>query len=407
MASSEAAEEAAECAPASGDGTLGARAGEAASASARRGTGGAPDASLSAESKGRAEAAGRARAAALKAFVLKNYLPLGLVLQLIVALSVPVLGRSVADVKAGDYRVCSTILVCVIFFASGLGLKTEDIKTAVKTPLPLAYGVIAILVLTPCMSFVALEVPVKRAFQTGLALFCCVPTTLTSGVALASQAKGNAALALLLTVSSNLLGIFTVPFALQLVLRAASDARIDAVALLEKLVISILIPLAIGKAVREASAQAQTFVKRYKTELGLLNHTCLLLVVWQTMSRSADFIKSESAENLLGVILCGVVLHLIFLVVNYALVFGVLGNYVGEKEKRTLLLLSSQKTLPVSVTIIAFLDEDVVGPTGLLAIPCVIGHMSQLFIDAVIAARWAERDPDAAAAADGPTLSAL
>ena len=43
----------------------------------------------------------------------------------------------------------------------------------------------------------------------------------------------------------------------------------------------------------------------------------------------------------------------------------------------------------------------------MLAIPCVIGHMSQLFIDAVIAARWAERDPDAAAAADGPTLSAL
>lgn len=48
--------------------------------------------------------------------------------------------------------------------------------------------------------------------------------------------------------------------------------------------------------------------------------------------------------------------------------------------------MTSQKTLPVSVTVISFLGS--VGEEGLMTIPCVIGHLSQLFIDAYIASRW-------------------
>ncbi|PNY04164.1 Na+-bile acid cotransporter [Trifolium pratense] len=41
----------------------------------------------------------------------------------------------------------------------------------------------------------------------GLAIFCCMPTTLSSGVALTQLAGANSALALAMTVISNLLGI--------------------------------------------------------------------------------------------------------------------------------------------------------------------------------------------------------
>ena len=55
--------------------------------------------------------------------------------------------------------------------------------------------------------------------------------------------------------------------------------------------------------------------------------------------------------------------------------------------------MTSQKTLPVSVTVISFLGS--VGEVGLMTIPCIIGHLSQLFIDAYISSRWAsEVDPD-------------
>ncbi len=43
-----------------------------------------------------------------------------------------------------------------------------------------------------------------------------MPTTLGVGVALVTQCKGNAALALLLTVSTNALAILTIPLTLKL-----------------------------------------------------------------------------------------------------------------------------------------------------------------------------------------------
>ena len=70
---------------------------------------------------------------------------------------------------------------------------------------------------------------------------------------------GNGALALMLTVTTNILGVFTVPYILNAVLRSASgggggDGDYDdgnmadnASKLLVKLVISILVPIAVGR----------------------------------------------------------------------------------------------------------------------------------------------------------------
>ncbi len=60
--------------------------------------------------------------------------------------------------------------------------------------------------------------------------------------------------------------------------------------------------------------------------------------------------------------------------------------------------MSSQKTLPVSVVVIGFLG---VGEEGLMTIPCIVGHMSQLFIDAYIASRWANDEDESAVAVAG------
>lgn len=62
---------------------------------------------------------------------------------------------------------------------------------------------------------------------------------------------GNTALALLLTVGSNLLGIFTMPFMLAAVLGAGSGAvQIAPAPLLRSLVKTILTPLLLGAAAR-------------------------------------------------------------------------------------------------------------------------------------------------------------
>lgn len=99
------------------------------------------------------------------------------------------------------------------------------------------------------------------------------------------QAYGNAALALLLCVGSNTIGIATIPFFLEAMLSSATDVDLDPVDLLVKLVIGILVPLSIGKLLLNIPA-VQRFTKNHKTLLKLLNNGSLIMVLWQSISRA-------------------------------------------------------------------------------------------------------------------------
>ena len=60
------------------------------------------------------------------------------------------------------------------------------------------------------------------------------------------------------------------------------------------------------------------------------------------------------------------------------------------------MILCSQKTLPVALSVISFLPEDV-GNAGLMALPCIIAHFVQIVCDGVVAAQWSQhvdRDGD-------------
>jgi solute carrier family 10 (sodium/bile acid cotransporter), member 7 len=101
-------------------------------------------------------------------------------------------------VQVQGYGVVQTINVCTIFVVSGLTLKTDDVVRSLKNPKGLAYGLAAILGLTPLLGFVALRIPFREdAFASGLAIFCAVPTTLSSGVALVQAVRPRPACSLL------------------------------------------------------------------------------------------------------------------------------------------------------------------------------------------------------------------
>jgi len=140
-----------------------------------------------------------------------------------------------------------------------------------------------------------------------------MPTTLSSGVALVTSGKGNSALALMLTVLSNLFAIGTIPFVAKLIL-SVSDVTIDPVPLLTKLIATILCPLLVGKGMQESSDGISTtsltvsqtlappwekphslppslpgvraFSKSYKQQLGLVNNFSLILIAWMKLSQA-------------------------------------------------------------------------------------------------------------------------
>lgn len=243
----------------------------------------------------------------------------------------------------------------------------------------------AILAVTPCFAFIVLRIPFQPVeFGTGLALFCIVPTTLGVGVALTAAAKGNQALALLLTVVTNLLGIVTVPYELRLVLSTVGSTAVsvDPANLVIKLIFTVLVPTVIGKVAREVSKHVRNFVTRYKLQLSLFSTLNLACIVWQTLSGARDTLLQQAFTSVLLIVVASSVLHLIMLVLNGFMV----SKYIMKlpfREGVAVLIMSSQKSAPVAVTVISYLTPSLV-QQGLMAIPCILGQLAQIFIGSAL-----------------------
>lgn len=207
-------------------------------------------------------------ASSLRKAALKHVLPIGLVVAVVAALALPQPGKAAASLEIAGWGVCQTVLVISIFTVSGLTLKTADIRKALRAWPATVFGVTSILLVTPLLALLPSQLTfLPHEFRYGLLLFCTMPTTINSGVALAEAAKGNTALALLLTVSSNLLGILTVPFFLSLLL-SVSGIVIDPLPLLTKLLLTLFVPLVLGKLARERIVGVQPWLKRHKVAVG-------------------------------------------------------------------------------------------------------------------------------------------
>jgi sodium/bile acid cotransporter 7 len=283
----------------------------------------------------------------------------------------------------------TTVNMCIIFFIFGITLETSELKEALKAVRSLTFGMISILLLTCLTGFIPLAIPFKPyEFSVGLAIMACVPTSLSSGVSLVIQSYGNGALALLFTVASNLIGIVTCPLMIKMVLAGKSDAHIDAADLLFKLSVSILMPLLVGKALREAFTPTQAFAKKYKIPLYMTNNLQIIIIVWQKLSNAQEALMEQEFVIILLAIAAAIVQHFCFLVMNTVLTWGL---RVPHKERQAIIIMASQKNLPVAAVIISYFDPDVVGSLGLITLPCIVFYIMQLFIDATIANSWASK----------------
>ncbi|KAF8065642.1 BASS4 [Scenedesmus sp. PABB004] len=328
-------------------------------------------------------------AARVRAFVVEHFMLLSFTAAAGLALAWPVPGVAVASLSVGDVRVVQAVNNFVVFLISGLTLKSDDFRALLRGRglVSMSYGLFAILAVTPCFGFAVLRLPLTpHEFAVGLAIFCVVPTTLGVGVALTAAAKGNQALALLLTVATNLLGIVTVPYELRLVLSTAaggSSVSVDPANLVVKLLITVLVPSVLGKAAREASARVRAFVTRFRTPLSLFSTLNLACIVWQTLSGARGTLLQQPFTAVLLVVLASAALHVAMLLLNAAAVWGL---RLPLREGVATVIMSSQKSAPVAVTVISYLTPDL-KTQGLLAIPCILGQLGQIFIGSALAAR--------------------
>ncbi|XP_020202700.1 probable sodium/metabolite cotransporter BASS4, chloroplastic isoform X2 [Cajanus cajan] len=287
-------------------------------------------------------------------FARSNILPLVLVSAVTLGLAYPSLG-CVAD----KYSV-SKIGPFGIFVISGLMLRSEEIGAAVDAwPVGL-FGLVSILFLTPYFSRIILQIQLQpQEFITGLAIFSCMPTTLSSGVALTQLAGGNSALALAMTVISNMLGILIIPLSITKFVAAGVGVALPTKQLFKSLVLTILIPLILGKVLRESFKGVADFVDKNRKLFSVISALFLSLVPWIQVSRSRPLLLMVKPKVFLVAIGLGTLLHLSLLVFNIIAVWslsvisgGRKSIFSREENASALVLVASQNS-------ISFLSENI------------------------------------------------
>lgn len=208
----------------------------------------------------------------LKKKFIENFLPIGFAVALIVAMSYPSPGAAAAKIIFEGVLVIQAVNNVNVFFVSGITLNVNALKEIKEHWKAVVFGMAAILFLTPLLGFIFIAIPLEpREFAVGLAIFCCVPTTLGVGVALTTASGGNASVSLFLTVTTNIIGILTVPYILQYIILQGSGATnvlsFNPVNVFVKLIFTVLVPSLLGFATNRCSSVARSFVAKRRTEL--------------------------------------------------------------------------------------------------------------------------------------------
>jgi sodium/bile acid cotransporter 7 len=297
-------------------------------------------------------------------------------------LTVPSVGKDLAAIKIGNWDVQTVKLwTCYIFFVQGALLNTDDVKKAFAAICPVLYGITTILFITPLMSIpISCLTFLQHELRTGLIIFVNMAGTMSAGVQMATAAGGHFAFALLLSVATNILSLFTVPFYLSMLMSRSGGVQIDPFPMLCDLLSTIFLPLCLGKAVNMGSSVFCGLLASWKTPIFFSVNTAQAVIQLIKMSQSADAICRLDFGSVLAVVLVTVGVHIVFLIWNVFLT-GLLGFRLDLRK--SLIIMCSQKNSVLAMAVLSFLPASI-GDQGTMAISCILGTFSQLIIDAYL-----------------------
>lgn len=331
----------------------------------------------------------------LAQFVDDNFIPLALLAAATFGWFIPTPGTIAHSYKVQKF---STIGQFVI---SGLVLQASQVIAALKSPFPILYGVLSILFVTPLLGILVMSLPASLVqpfeFKVGMAVFCCVPTTLSSCVALTNQCNGNAAIALLLVVLTAILGVFTIPTVLGFVLGGISGSGLGPGAfnqfeLLKTLVLTVMCPLFFGMSLqRIGGISAWKDVKTNRKLLARLSTMFLCITPWLQLSVASSAALALTPRLIATGVGLGIGVHCAMLAFNMAATSVVRFSRRREEHiaiRKALVLCGSEKTLPVAVAVIGQLGVLGAGGGAFAILPCIFSHIIQTVIDSGLVGRW-------------------
>jgi sodium/bile acid cotransporter 7 len=278
--------------------------------------------------------------------------------------------------------------VVLLFFLHGTKLSREALWAGARN-LKLHVATLA----TTFIAFPLLGVGVTTlpglspALGTGVLFLTLLPSTVQSSIAFTSIARGNVAAALCAASFSNLLGIVVTPALVALLLHLGHGDGVGWAAV-RTILLQLLLPFVIGQLARPWIG---SLVARHARLVGFVDRGSILLVVYTAFGAAVVnglWRRLSGADLALLVALCCVLLTI---VLGWTILLG-RWLRLGRDERIVLLFCGSKKSLASGVPMAGVLFP--AAQIGVVLLPIMIFHQTQLIACAIIARRLGEGAPD-------------
>lgn len=154
----------------------------------------------------------------------------------------------------------------------GATLRVADFLTVVQVPKAFIVGMVIQVVGVPLIAWVVLQaLKVDPGVAIGLAIIAAIPGGSTSNI-FTHVARGNVPLSIALSAVTTLVCLITVPIVLKLLISdyVPADFQLPAAKIASEILITLLIPLAVGMAILRFLPQVAAPLSRWAVRISLL-----------------------------------------------------------------------------------------------------------------------------------------
>jgi sodium/bile acid cotransporter 7 len=277
-------------------------------------------------------------------------------------------------------------VVAIVTFVMALTLATGMLWSAVRRPGAAWLGAFMNAGVCPPLGWLfSLVLPPELAI--GMIVAAAVPATLATAAVWTRRAGGNDAVAFLITMITNLACFLVVPFWLWLL--SGVDTEVDYRSIVRGLMLLVVVPIVLAQLLRQWRPLGD-WATRHKKPLSWLAQIGVLAMVLigavgcglKLEAMADDTILTATNVLLLIGGVAAVHLSALWLGLRSSRALG-----FAEPDSIAVAFAGSQKTLMVGAYVAL-----AVGPLAIL--PMVAYHAMQLFVDTLIADRWAQQNAD-------------
>lgn len=270
------------------------------------------------------------------------------------------------------------IVVATVMFITALPMSFGQLTGAARNYRAVGLALVLSMVAAPPLAWLVGRL-LPDSLAVGLLVAACVPCTLASAAVWTRRGGGNDAIALFVTLVTNLLCFLVLPGWLWAIM--GQDVKLDAWSLSQRLLVLVVLPVVVAQVLRRAPVVLQ-FAARSKQGLSLAAQLGVLsMVLFGAVSAGETLASVDSSAMPIAtwawLVLLVLVLHLLLFAMGW---FGGRALGLEYEDQLPVAIAGSQKTLMIGLDVALLFS-------GLAVLPMVAYHIVQLVADTLLVDR--------------------